>query len=168
MALNKFWSRYLSVITYNPTGGTSADLVATIQPNQTILRSVITLDHELQSSTAPFADAQQDNAWGLIPGPSSSFPPYFPVEHFGEIATRWLWIDQLQYRTDAVDLDSTTKFWRAMNTAHSQYTDCHTQYTNNTGVPQYVWLVTQVAAAIKANCSVYGSFGVSLLIGYHA
>lgn len=165
MARTKFWSRYL----YQPTlrGGTSYgtwDLVATLQPGETLLRSIISQDTWLESNTTVAVDAGLTSAWGFIPGDSSTQPPYLPRDSFGQDAIRWLYIDQLIFDIAQISVVAGSSSYIARNSERNRYTDSHIQYTVSGTTPKYLWLCQQFDPAILANASVISSAAVSCLI----
>jgi len=158
-----FWSRYLSVMSFG-AAGVSADLVMTLNPGQTLLRTIVTMDYWLDSTTAEFLDAGVDCAWAVDFGTSNISATRTPVTDFSDITTRWLYIDQLIFDVvNAQDVAGSVSYIARCD-ARNRYTDVKTQWLNDTAANQYLWFTTQVPSAIYSNATLVGSMSVSGLI----
>lgn len=158
-----FWSRYLSVMTFG-TAGVSADLVLTLQPGETLLRTIVTMDYWFDSTTTEYLDAGADCAWGLDFGTSNVSAPRTPVTDFSSITSRWVYLDQLIFDVTNAQVVAGSTSYIARCDHRNRYTDIRTQFANSLAVAQYCWLTTQVPSIIYSNASLYGSFSVQGLV----
>lgn len=158
-----FWSRFLSVMSFG-TAGVSADLVLTLQPGETLLRTIVTMDYWIDSTTAEYIDAGVDCAWGLDFGTSNVSAPRTPVTDFSSITQRWVYLDQLIFDVTNAQVVAGSTSYIARCDQRNRYTDIRTQFANSLAVAQYLWFTTQVPSAIYSNSVQVGSFSVQGLI----
>ena len=164
MARTKFWSRYIYTPTWNAANHATFDLVGTLQPGETLLRSIISQDTWLQSSTNAFYDAGAKAAWGLIPGDQSNQPPYLPLDSFGQDAIPWLYTDQIIFNQQNFSDIAGSISYIARNWEHGRYTDTSRQYRVPGTTPKYLWLCQQFDPVYASQGVVISSAAASFLI----
>lgn len=164
MARAKFWSRYCYNPTWNAANNAFFDLVGTLQPGETLLRSVISKDTWLNSTTVPFVDGGARAAWGLIAGDSNTSPPFLPLDSFGQVSIPWLYIDQtiLDVVQESVVAGSVSYFARSSEL--NRYTDSSRQYAVPGATPKYLWLCEQFVSGVGSNATLYAANAASFLI----
>jgi len=163
MARATFWSRFITQLSFG-TAGVSADLMLTLQPGETLLRTIVTLDYTIDSTTAEYIDIGQTMAWGLDFGTSNVSAPRTPLTDFSSIAERWVYIDQLICEVVNQQNIAGSVSYIARNEPRNRYTNIQTQFRNDLAVAQYCWLTTQVPSAVYSNASLFASASVQGLV----
>lgn len=160
----KFWSRYLYNPTWNAANNCFFDLVGTLQPGETLIRSIISRDTWLHSTTIPFLDGGATAAWGLIAGDSLTQPPFLPRDNFSQDEIPWLYIDQsILDVVQESDIAGSVSYF-ARSSALNRYTDTNRQLAVTGTTPKYLWLCEQFASGVGSNGTLYGANAASFLI----
>lgn len=163
MARATFWSRFTTALSYG-TAGTSADLMLTLQPGETLLRTVVTLDVTIDSTTTEYVDIGQPAGWAVDFGTSNVSATRYPLVDFSGISTRWLYIDQLICDVVNQQVVAGSVSYIARTMGKNRYTNIETQWRNDTAAAQYLWLTTQFGSPVYSNASLFGSASVQGLI----
>lgn len=164
MPRTKFWSRYIYTPTFSAPNNATFDLVMTLQPGETLLRTIISQDTWLESTTTVAVDAGLRSAWGFIFGPSSSAVPLLPLTSFSADVPRWVYVDQIIFDIAQISVVAGSSSYIARNSERNRYTDTHAQLRNDTGAALYGWLCQEFDPAITANAAVISTAAVSGLI----
>lgn len=164
MVRAKFWSRYIYTPTFSAPNNATFDLVMTLQPGETLLRTIITQDTWLQSSTTVAMDAGERSAWGFIFGPSNTSVPLLPLTSFSAVTPRWIYVDQIIFDIAQISVVAGSASYIARNSERNRYTDTQAKLFNDTGGPLYGWLCQEFDPAIPANATVISTAAVSGLI----
>lgn len=167
MARTRRWSRDIRALSIG-SAGTSADLVFTLQPGDTLQRAIVSLDYWIDSTTVEYLDAGATLAWGLDLGTSNVSATRYPLADFMDTTTRWVYIDQMILDVVNAQNVAGTISYIARSSERNRYTDTDAQFRNDLTVPLYGWLTTQVPSGIYSNASLFGSAATSALILNHA
>lgn len=163
MARTVRWSRDIRALSFGTTG-TSADLVFTLQPGDTLLRAIVTLDFWIDSTTTEYVDGGVACAWGLDLGTSNVSATRYPLVDFQSTSPRWVYIDQLIFDVVNQQVVAGSVSYIARNSERTRYTDTDAQHKNTLTVAQYGWLTTQVPSQVYSNASLFATASTQALI----
>ena len=166
MARTVRWSRDIRSLSIG-TAGTSADLVFTLQPGDTLLRAIVTMDYWIDSTTTEYVDGGIATAWALDLGASNVSATRYPLVDFADISSRWVYIDQMIFDVVNQQVVAGSVSYIARNSERNRYTDTDAQFKNNTTGPLYGWLTTQVPTQVYSNASLFASASTQALIMNH-
>lgn len=163
MSRATFWSRYNFQPT-DRTSGTHGDSVLTLQPGETLLRTVVSFDFWIDSTTTEWLDAGVFCAWALDFNTSATSFARNPTNDWSGISQRWYYIDQMIFEVVNAQVIGGSTSYVARNNARSRYTNIENQWRNDTGAAQYLWWLADAPPPIYGNSVVAASVGISGLI----
>lgn len=167
MARVPFWSRYfVENLSYNGSTGNFFQVVATLTPGQTLLRSIVSMDIGLSMTVAPDTDLGIVNPVGLHLDTSNTSPSISPYSNPSNLTPGWIWWQQLTFRFDYFSA-GTPNIWSYRNDETCKIIDTRTQRQNTTAANQYLWFQFQASSYINwvtDGMQAFGSIATEFLI----
>lgn len=145
----KAWSRAMASST--GTGLWQQFPLAILPPGDTLIRSTISIDAFLQSSSEQFGDAGFTHAWGMYLTTTPGGDVMHPIANADATSPGWIWWDQLHWDVLVAETIAGTTSYIARNSAESKRVESHTMRLNDSTSTQYIYL------GVEANPSTLGS-----------
>lgn len=141
-------------------------MMAIIPANSTVLRTIVTFDWWMNSTTAEFVEIGEPIAYGVSLGSSSTAPDYHPYTDFAATGSPngWLYLDQMgTVEQFAEDVAGTIQYV-VKNDTTSRHIDTRTQRKNDTGAARYLWFgIEPDVAGVAGFSNVYWSVASQIL-----
>lgn len=162
-----FWSRFfVENLSFNGSTGNFHQVMATLAPGQTLLRTIVTQDIAISATSAPDTDVGICNPFGIHLATSNSAPGIDPYADAANINPGWIYWDQALFRFEYFTSGS-PNIWSARSDDNSRHFDTTAQRTNKTAANEYLWwswapstFVNWVSAGMQA----FGSVSLQALI----